>query len=131
MGRLRNGLLLGGLIGAGMMWLNTTKKGRELRAQVTAQAADIYGDVKERIMATDAWDKLSKANYLQIVREAVDEYAKRHPLAEQAKTVIVKILNAQWANLQLLIQRRKVAAKRTTPRRSAAVKTRRRRAAAA
>ena len=130
MGRLKNGLLLGGLLGAGVMWLNTTKKGRELRSEITSQAADIYGDVKERVMASETWSKLSKTNYLEIVKEAVDDYAKRHPLAEQAKGLIVKILSAQWSNFQSQIKKRETATKTTKTRRAPAAAIRRRRTVA-
>lgn len=129
MGRLRNGLLLGGLLGAGITWLNTTKKGRELRSELTQQAADIYGDVKERIMTSDAWNKLSKTNYIEIVKEAVDDYAKRHPMAEQAKNIIIKILSAQWSNLKSQVKKRETAT-RTPKVRRTRVTARRRRAAA-
>lgn len=128
MGRLKNGLLVGSLLGAGLVWLNTTKKGRELRSQITQQAADIYGDVKEKAMASETWSKLSKANYVEMVKEAVDDYTKRHPVAEQAKIIITKILTAQWSNLQTQIKKHEKAAKPVKARRAKTV-TRRRRVA--
>lgn len=129
---MKNGLLLGGLLGAGLVWLNTTKKGRELRSQITEQAAEIYGGVKQKVMASETWTKLSKANYVEMVKEAVDDYTKRHPVAEQAKTIITKILTAQWSNLQEQLKKRAQAAKPTKARRSTkVVAARRRRAAAA
>ncbi len=118
MGRLKNGLLVGGLLGAGLMWLSTTKKGRALRKDVTSQAADIYGELKEKVMASDAWSKMSKTNYVEMVTEAVDGYTKRHPVAEEAKIMLTKILSAQWSNLQKQLKKKTQEAKRIKTRRT-------------
>lgn len=100
MGRLKSGLLVGGILGAGLMWLATTKKGREVRAQITAYAEEVYDDVKRRVMATDTWQTMSKANYVKIVEDAVDAYIARFPAAEHLKNLIVKLVAAQWSNLK-------------------------------
>jgi len=36
MGNFKKGLFLGGLLGAGLMWLNVTPKGREMKAKLLA-----------------------------------------------------------------------------------------------
>lgn len=118
MGRLKNGLLLGSMLGAGLMWLNTTQKGRELKRKITLQAAEVYGDVKERVMMAETWEKLSKSKYSALVVQVVDEYAKKHPLAEQAKDIIVKIVSSQWEHIQTHIKRRAGAVKKQSPRQS-------------
>lgn len=115
MGRLKNGLLVGGLLGAGLTWLMTTKKGREIRSQLTAYAAEVYGDVKERVLATETWQTLSKTNYLQIVQDTVDAYVARHPAAAHLRDLIVKLVSAQWSNLKSEMKEKQTKTRAKTP----------------
>ena len=100
MGRFKKGLFLGGLLGAGMVWMSTTKKGREMREKLLDHAANVYGQVKEKAMASDAWATMTKNKYVAMVQEAVDKYAVQSGLAESMKNFVVKLVSAQWKNLQ-------------------------------
>ena len=55
MGTFKKGLFFGGLLGAGLMWLNTTKQGRELRENMLNYAADdiTKGKVQLQIRSRD------------------------------------------------------------------------------
>ena len=100
MGKFKKGLFLGGLIGASMVWLNTTKKGREVKGKLLDQAADIYLEVKDKIMRSEAMEKLSKQEFVVMVREAVDKYAVQNGLAGKVKKMLTKLISTQWGNLQ-------------------------------
>ena len=100
MGKFKKGLFLGGLLGAGMVWMSTTKKGREMREKLLDHAATVYGQVKEKAMASDAWATMTKNKYVAMVQEAVDKYAVQSGLAESMKNLVVKLVSAQWKNLQ-------------------------------
>lgn len=100
MGRFKKGLFLGGLLGAGVMWLNTTKKGRKMREQLLDYSADIYADVKEKVMSSDTWDTMTKSKYVAMVQDAVDKYAIKTGMAENVKNMVVKLVSSQWNQLQ-------------------------------
>lgn len=100
MGKFNKGLLLGGLLGAGMMWLGTTKKGREMREKMLDYAADVYVDVKKKVLASEQWQDMTKSKYVQMVKDAVDKYAVQNGLAESVKHMVVKLVSAEWANLK-------------------------------
>ncbi|MEK7084784.1 MAG: hypothetical protein AAB932_06120, partial [Patescibacteria group bacterium] len=61
MGKFKKGLFLGGILGAGLMWLNTTTRGKEKREEIFDHAAEIYRRVKEEIKDSDAVAGLKKA----------------------------------------------------------------------
>jgi len=100
MGTFKKGLVLGGLLGAGLMWLSTTKKGREVKDQMLDHAADVYLKVKEKAVASGALKELGKNQYVVMVKEYVDKYAIENGLAENVKNMITKIVSSQWRNLQ-------------------------------
>lgn len=100
MGKFNKGLLFGGLLGAGMVWLGTTKKGREMREKMIDYAADVYVEVKKKIVASEQWQTMTKSAYVQMVKDAVDKYAVQNGLAESIKQMVVKLVSAQWANLK-------------------------------
>jgi len=93
-------LFLGGLLGAGLMWLSTTKKGKEVREQMLDHAAEVYVKVKKEVLASSQYKDLSKNKYVQLVKEYVDKYAVENGLAENVKNMVVKVVSAQWASLQ-------------------------------
>lgn len=100
MGKFKKGLCLGGLLGAGLVWLNATKKGKEVRDNMLDQAADIYAGLKEKIMASDQYKKMTKNQYVKLVKEYVDKYAIDNGLAESVKNMITKVVVAQWNKLK-------------------------------
>jgi len=96
MGKFKKGLFLGGLLGAGMMWLNATKKGKETRDQMLDYAADVYSDVKIKVMESDGWDKMTKTKYYKMVEEVVNKYAVENDLIDSIRDMVEKIVKAQW-----------------------------------
>ena len=107
MGKFKKGLVFGGLLGAGLMWLSTTKKGREVRDQIFDYAADVYADVKERVATSDQFGKMTKNKYVTLVRETVDKYAIQNGLADNVKNMVVKLVSSQLKSIQREIGGRK------------------------
>ena len=100
MGRFKKGLFLGGLLGASLTWLNFTKKGKETRAELLDHAAVVYGQVKEKVEASGALDKMTKNKYVKTVQEVVDKYAIENGLADKVKNMVVKLVSSQYNNLK-------------------------------
>jgi len=100
MGKFKKGLCLGGLLGAGLVWLNTTKKGKELREVMLDKAADVYTDLKEKILSSDQYKKMTKNQYIKMVKKYIDKYAIDNGLAENIKNMVTKVVIAQWNNLK-------------------------------
>lgn len=100
MGKFKKGLFLGGLLGAGLVWMSTTKKGREVREKVLDYAAEVYSDVKDKVMASGGWDKMTKSKYIKLVRETVDTYAVKNGLARNVKNMVVKLVANQWGKMK-------------------------------
>jgi gas vesicle protein len=96
MGRFKKGLFLGGLIGAGLTWMTTTRKGREVRDELLDHAATIYDNIQKEIHASSQVQKLTKHRYVAIVKKYVDTYAKDNGLSDNIKNMITKLLNTQW-----------------------------------
>lgn len=100
MGKFKHGLLAGGLLGAGMMWLNTTKKGRAMRSEIMEAAHEVYGRVKEQMMASDQWETMSKHAFVQKVTEIVNTYAIENGLADNVKNLVIKVVSSQYQNIK-------------------------------
>lgn len=100
MGNFKKGILLGGLIGGAMMWLNTSKKGKEMRAQIIDHAAEVYDQVKERITASDAWQTLSESKYMAIVKDVLDTYVEKYHISENVRNMVEKIVNRQYKTVK-------------------------------
>ncbi len=100
MGTFKKGLFFGGLIGAGLMWLNTTKRGKELRDQLLEYAADVYGEVKTKVISSKQWEKLTKNEYVQMVEETVNTYAVEHDLSDRVRNMVEKLVKAQWKKVK-------------------------------
>lgn len=96
MGRFKKGTVLGGILGAGIMWLFTTKKGREVRSQIIDIAAKLYPQVKQKVTSSGGWKKMNKSKYMKIVQEVVDKYAVKTGLSKKTKTMVTKLLNSQF-----------------------------------
>ncbi len=100
MGMFKKGLFFGGLLGAGLMWLSTTKKGREVKEQVLDYAADVYVKLKNEVLKTQTYKNFDKNEYVKKVKVFVDKYAVENGLAENVKGMVVKLVSAQWKTLQ-------------------------------
>ncbi|MDD2757763.1 MAG: hypothetical protein PHD72_00095 [Patescibacteria group bacterium] len=97
MGRFKKGLVLGGILGAGLMWLNATVKGKEYRAKILAHLDPLYNELKESIKKLEGptremWDAL--------VERAVEEYAAKKEMAMDMKNNLIKELQKKWDNLE-------------------------------
>ena len=100
MGTFKKGALFGGILGAAVIWLNTSTKGKKYRDQLLDQATDIYKDVETKIQGSGAFDKMTKNKYVTLVKEAVDTYAIENGLAESTKKMIVTLISGQWTSVK-------------------------------
>lgn len=100
MSKLKKTLFVGGLLGAGLVWLTSSKKGKEMRDKMLDAAADIYVDVSKKLKKFGAKYNASKEDYMALVEESVDKYVKKHPMLAVAKDMIVKIVVSQWENMK-------------------------------
>lgn len=100
MGKFKKGVFFGGLLGASMVWMSTTKKGKEVKEKLLDGAAEVYLDVKDKVAASGAYDKITKNEFVEMAREAVDKYAVKNGLAKKTKKMMTKLVSTQWANLQ-------------------------------
>lgn len=102
MGRFNKGLLFGGLVGAALMWLNATPKGKEMRAKLLEHLMPLYNELKESIKKLEGptkemWDAL--------VERAVAEYAAKKELADDMKEQLVRQLKKKWSELEKEIKK--------------------------
>ncbi|MBU1901219.1 hypothetical protein KKG82_02535, partial [Patescibacteria group bacterium] len=75
-------------------------KGREVKEQLLEQAAEVYAEVKEQLVNSKKIKELSQHEYIKKVQEVVDMYAVKNGLAERVKSLLVKVVSAQWKNIQ-------------------------------
>ena len=106
MGRFKKGLFFGGLLGAGLMWLNGTTKGKQTRAQILKHAQEVYPDIKKKVLSSKAYNTMTKSKYLKIVEEHVSTYAKKYKLPPSVKNMIIKVVAANWKNIQSAIKKK-------------------------
>lgn len=103
MGNFKRGLLLGGALGAFLMWLNATPKGKELRAKLLEHLDPLYKELKNSIKQLEGptremWDAL--------VERAVEEYSAKKELATDMKEMLIKQLQKKWCELEKEIKKR-------------------------
>lgn len=97
MGRFKKGLFLGGLMGAALMWLNATPKGKEMRAKLAAHLEPLYNELK---ISMKQLEGPTKEMYDALVERAVAEYATKKELAGEMKDHLVRQLKKKWSNLE-------------------------------
>ena len=97
MGRFNKGLVLGGLLGAALVWLNATPKGKELRAKIKMHIDPLYAELKESLAQLDG---PTREMYDALVERAVEEYAAKRELAMDVKNVLVRELRKRWERLE-------------------------------
>lgn len=107
MGRFKKGLFFGGLLGATLTWMSTTKKGRQTRDQMLDHAAEVYRLVKDKVQESQAWDSMTKQAYVAKVRDVVDKYAIDNGLADNVKNMIMKVVSRQWASVKQEVGKQK------------------------
>lgn len=96
--RLQQGALMA--IGAGLMWLFSSKKGREVRTQILDYAAEAYTTLRKEVMESEEYGKLTKQRYVVLVKQVIDDYAKDHQISDKMKRTIARLLTNQWAYLK-------------------------------
>lgn len=104
MGKFNKGLFLGGLVGAAMMWLNATPKGKEMRAKLLEHLNPLYNELKESIKQLEG---PTKEMYDALVERAVEEYAAKKEMAVDMKAVLIRKLKKKWVELEKEIKKRK------------------------
>lgn len=97
MGNFKKGLVLGGLLGAVMMWLNATPKGKEMRAKLMEHLQPLYDQLKASIKQLEG---PTKEMYDALVERAVEEYAAKKELALEMKNMLIKELKKKWSKLE-------------------------------
>ncbi len=96
MGNFKKGAMFGGIIGAALVWLNTSKKGKAYRDQLLDHAGTVYTDIEAKVKESETMDKLTKNKYVNIVKDVVEKYAVQNGLAESTKNTIIKLVNSRW-----------------------------------
>ncbi len=97
MGRFKKGLFLGGLLGAVLMWLNATPKGKELRSKVAAHLTPLYNELKNSLKQLEG---PTKEMYDALVERAVEEYSAKKEVAFETKEQLVRELKKKWKDVQ-------------------------------
>ena len=100
MGKFNKGVVFGGVLGAAIVWLNTTTKGKQYRTQLVDQAADMYEKIKKEVEESGAMEKMNKNKYVALVKKTVDKYAVDNGMAVRVKNMIVRLLISQWATFK-------------------------------
>jgi gas vesicle protein len=96
MGKFKKGLFLGGIVGAGLMWLNTTIKGKQIREKILIHVDGLYAELKENMKKLDG---PTKEMYDALVERAVEEYTDKKQMAGEYKSVMIKELKKKWSGL--------------------------------
>lgn len=96
MGKFKFGFSLGALFGAGLLWLNATEQGRKKRDELLDHASVVYERVKERLMASDAYKKMTQSEYGQLVKDVVDKYAIQTGMSANVKRLVEKVVRMRW-----------------------------------
>lgn len=97
MGTFKKGLVLGGLVGAALMWLNVTPKGKEMRDKLMEHVNALYGQLKDSLKQLEG---PTKEMYDALVERAVEEYAAKKEMAIDMKNMLIKELKKKWGNLE-------------------------------
>lgn len=96
MGRFNKGLFLGGLLGATLMWMNVTPKGKEMRSKIATHLEPLFNELKSSLMQLEG---PTKEMYDALVERAVAEYGVRKELAEDVQAVLIRELKKRWSKL--------------------------------
>ena len=97
MGRFKKGVVLGGLLGAAMMWLNVTPKGKEMRAKLMEDVNALYAQLRESLKQLEG---PTKEMYDALVERAAEEYAAKKEMAIDMKNALIKELKKKWNGLE-------------------------------
>lgn len=98
-------LFMGGLMGAGLIWLTSTKKGKEVRDQILNYAQDVYIRVEKKLRDSNVMDKVSKSEFVRKARETVDEYGDQRNIPAAIKALVLQTVLSQWDTFQKRIDK--------------------------
>lgn len=98
MGKFKRGLFFGSLLGAGIVWLNTTVKGKQIREKILTHVDLLYGELKESIKQLDG---PTQEMYDALVERAAAEYADKKQMAGEYKNMLIKELKKKWDDLEI------------------------------
>ena len=105
MGRFNKGLFFGGMLGASLVWLTVTKKGRELREQIFDHAAVVYAEFKGKLMESDAWKNMTENEYVNALTEILDRYVIKTGLAKEVRDIVERIVRTQWKHMRAELEK--------------------------
>lgn len=97
MGGFKKGIFFGGLLGAALMWLNATPKGKEMRAKMVEYLDPLYNELKSSLKQLEG---PTKEMYNALVDRSVEEFAARKEMAEDVKIQLGKKLKKKWVELE-------------------------------
>lgn len=97
MGRFNKGVIIGSILGASTVWMNTTKQGKEVKEKLKDHAQEAFDELKEKLSESDLMDRVK---YDARVKKVVAEFTKRKDLPAKAGKILESILQSQWKRLQ-------------------------------
>ncbi len=97
MGKFNKGLVLGGMLGAALVWLNVSPKGKELRAKAAQHLEPLFVQLKESLGQLEG---PTREMYDALVERAVEEYAAKKEMALDLKTALVRELKKRWKEVE-------------------------------
>jgi hypothetical protein len=96
MGTFKKGLFLGGLLGAGITWLNTTVQGKKTRDQIIEHGTTVYETLSAELKSSKGWKQLKKSEYIERAQAFIDTYAVETGLSESVKRLVQSLVVSQW-----------------------------------
>jgi hypothetical protein len=96
--------LLGGVIGAGLMWLVGTTKGKKAQAKMTVMTEELFVNMKKTVLASPTWKEFEHSQYGRLVTQVVREYAKKHKLPKDIEAWISSHLLRRWKMFQRFLE---------------------------
>lgn len=97
MGNFKKGLLVGGIVGAFLTWLNYSSKGKEVRAQIMSHLEPLFHELKSSLKQLEG---PTQDMYEALVERAVEEYAAKKELALDVKNSLARHLKKRWKEVE-------------------------------
>jgi gas vesicle protein len=104
----KKGFVIGSLFGGALVAFGMSKKGKELREKAMDYSQELYGELRKKMIE---WGEMSKDAYEDMVKRAVDEFARRKGMAIEMKNALVERLKERFDDLQTDLLLRKVKAR--------------------
>lgn len=93
MGKFNKGFIVGGLVGALVMWLGVTPRGKELRSKVREHLEPLGTEISESLKQLEG---PTREMYDALVERMVEEYARKKELAVEIKSGLIRELKQRW-----------------------------------